>query len=101
VRLIRKAAIEPDLRDRRVARCQQSLRPLEAQPGQAPIRRFAIGLLEHPNEVEAADIGDFREILQGDLFGEVRVQCSAINAFGDRPVIGETVWDSYGMMALC
>src|SRR5258708_38078034 len=64
VRLICKAAIERDLRDRRVARCQQSLRPLGAQPGQALIRRRAISLLEHPNEGEAAEIGDFREILQ-------------------------------------
>src|SRR6266404_7868038 len=54
VRLICKAAIERDLRDRRVARCQQSLRPLDAQPAQALIRRLAISLLEHPNEVEAA-----------------------------------------------
>src|SRR3981081_2737836 len=77
VRLIRKAAIERDPRDRRVARCQQSLRPLEEQPGAAQIRLFAISLLEYPNDVEGADIGDFREILQGYLFGEVRVHIFA------------------------
>src|SRR5258708_1873437 len=56
VRLICKAAIERDLRDRRAARSQQSLRPLDAQPGQALIRRLGISLPERPDEVGAAGV---------------------------------------------
>src|SRR5689334_7220573 len=63
MRLIGEAAVEGNVRDQLSAHRKLPARALDTQAREALVRRFAIGVLEHANEMKATEARHFRQVL--------------------------------------
>jgi len=77
VRRIGEAAIQRDFRDQLAAAGESPAGTLDAQARQPLIRRLAVNVLEHSNEVEAAETRDFRQILERNVLAQMRMHVIA------------------------